>query len=139
MREGAAPAIEPPSLGYRRPERSRSMILLKERAERARQPNAVPGRARKRHGVRQRRPHIVVKPLNAAAKSTGRQHDPSTRCYAAGIAVDHKHGTANSTRRDCQLLQRRVQPNRHAVAAQAVKEPGNERISHQQPRAASIA
>src|SRR6516164_1973215 len=80
-------------------------------------------------------PHIVVEALNAATKSTGRQHDPAARCYAAGIAVDHEHGTANSTRRDCQLLQGRVQPNRHAVAAQAVKQPGDERIAHQQPGA----
>ena len=139
MREGAAPAIEPPSLGYRRPERRRGMILLKERAERARQPNAVPGRTGKRHGVRQRRPHIVVEALNAATKSAGRQHDPPTRRYAAETAVDHEHGTANSTRRDCQLLQGRVQPNRHAVAAQAVKQPGDERIAHQQPGATPIA
>ena len=101
MREGAAPAIEPPSLGYRRPERRRSMILLNRRAERTRHPNAVPGRAGKRHGVRQRRPDIVVEPFDAAAKSTGRQHDPPTRCHATGMAVDQKHGPANPTRRDC--------------------------------------
>src|SRR5215468_5182959 len=88
MREGPAPAVEPGGLGYRRPERRRSMVVLKERAEHARHPNAVPGRAGKRHGVRQRRPDIVVEPLHAAAKSAGRQHDPPTRCYAAGIAVD---------------------------------------------------
>src|SRR5262249_1808804 len=87
MQEGAAPAIEPPSLGDRRPERSRSMILLKERAERARQPNAVPGRAGKRHGVRQRRPHIVVEALNAPAKSTPRPPDhPRARVRGGGFA-----------------------------------------------------
>src|SRR5262249_50547387 len=87
MRENPAPATEPPGLGARRPERRRSTILLNRRADRARHPNAVPGRAGKRHGVRKRRPDIVVQPLNAAAKSTGRQHDPSTHCHAAGIAV----------------------------------------------------
>src|SRR5262249_59073362 len=101
MREGPAPILEPGGFGYRRPERRRSMILLKERAERARHPNAVPGRAGKRHGVRQRRPHIVVEPFNAATKSTGRQHDPPTRRYAAGIAVDHEPGPPNPARPGC--------------------------------------
>ena len=139
MREGAAPAIEPPGLGYRRPERRRGVILLERCAYRARHPNAVAGRAGKRHGVRERRPDIVVQPIDAAAKSTGRQHDPSTHRHAARIAVDRKHGAANSTRRDRQLLQGSVQPDRHAVAAQAVKEPGDECIAHQEPRAAPIA
>src|SRR5439155_14234671 len=120
MREGPAPAIEPPGLGYRCPERRRRMILLNRCADRARDPNAVPRRAGKRHGVRKPRPDMLVQSINAAAKSARCQHDPSPHRYAAGIAFDQKHGAANATRRDCELLQ--GWPNRHTVTAQAVKE-----------------
>src|SRR5436309_13839359 len=115
MRESPAPAIEPPALGYLCPERRPLMILLNRCADRARDPNAVPRRAGKRHGVRKPRPDMLVQSINAAAKSARCQHDPSPHRYAAGVAFDQKHGAANATRRACARLQGWIQPNRHTV------------------------
>ena len=88
MREGPAPAIEPPGLGDRCPERRRGVILLDRGAERARDPRAITGGARERDGVRERGPDTVVQPIDAAAKSAGRQHDPAAHIHTAGLAFD---------------------------------------------------
>ena len=139
MRERSAPAGEPGGCGDRAPEGGLRVIVFHCSTEHARNPHAVTGRAGKCHDMRKRRTHIVVEPFDAAAKSAGREHDRAARDHPLRPARERSHRASDPISRDGELLQRSIQPDRNASAAQAVKEPRHQRVAHEKPGAAPIA
>ena len=67
----------------------------------------------------ERRADIFVEPLNAAAKSAGRQYDRAPRGDTAGFAIDRKHRAGDAAVRSDQFTHRSVEPDRDFAVAEA--------------------
>lgn len=89
--------------------------------------------------MRERRSEIFVQAIDAAAEPACRQHDATSGRDLFALAFDQEHTAADPAAGYGELFQASVAPDRHAVLHEAEEEPRDERIPHEEARAAAIA